>query len=284
MKRLLLTVATIGMLGVNMALVVPGVMAQGGGPGGGSVKWTQMPELSLNGVDVMATWVNNPAPPPSYLAPFNTIAADDFLCTQTGPVVGIRVWGSWLNDLADPTVTFHVSIHADVPVGVGSNPFSQPGAELWGLTLAPTQQRLYATSQERFYDAVSQMIMGTDTQVWQYNFIIPQNQAFQQTQGTIYWLEIQAQTVDANHVFGWKTRDPDPNHFGGGHYNDDATYGLNTTFGGSLVTWQPLQYPQTTNSADLAFVIETPEPSPWVLTALGGLLLLSLRWRGVRSS
>src|SRR5512137_3002215 len=72
--------------------------------------YPQLPDLSPNGLDVKAT------------AP--KILADDFLCTQTGPITDVHIWGSWLYDRLpydpatnqpDPTApTFKLSIHADV--------------------------------------------------------------------------------------------------------------------------------------------------------------------------
>src|SRR5205085_7160156 len=43
------------------------------------------------------------------------VLADDFICTNTGPVTDIHIWGSWLNDLVDPTPTFWLGIYYDVP-------------------------------------------------------------------------------------------------------------------------------------------------------------------------
>jgi len=47
-------------------------------------KWVQLPDLSPTGIDVYAT---NPK-----------VLADDFLCTQTGLITDIHIWGSWLGD------------------------------------------------------------------------------------------------------------------------------------------------------------------------------------------
>src|SRR5208283_5119845 len=49
------------------------------------VKYLQPP--NLQGLDV---WNNGP-----------WLLADDFVCTNSGPVSDIHIWGSWLNNLVD---------------------------------------------------------------------------------------------------------------------------------------------------------------------------------------
>src|SRR5438128_379175 len=80
---------------------------------GDPAKWVQLPDLQ-NGMDVLDTF--------SPILPYNKILADDFLCTQTGPITSIHIWGSWLNDNVprDPSglpipPLFDLSIHSDVP-------------------------------------------------------------------------------------------------------------------------------------------------------------------------
>ena len=46
--------------------------------------WPQLPDLSANGMDIDA---------------MQTILADDFTCTATGPITGIHVWGSFADDI-----------------------------------------------------------------------------------------------------------------------------------------------------------------------------------------
>src|SRR5262245_12758426 len=54
--------------------------------------YPQLPELTSTGLDVLAT-----AQGPGSASP-SKILADDWLCTFTGPVSDIHIWGSWLND------------------------------------------------------------------------------------------------------------------------------------------------------------------------------------------
>src|SRR5881628_2400901 len=79
LKQNLLTAAFIGIAASALADWNPGDPA----------KWVQMPDLQ-NGMDVLDTF--------SPILPYNKILADDFKCTQTGPITSIHIWGSWLND------------------------------------------------------------------------------------------------------------------------------------------------------------------------------------------
>ena len=230
--------------------------------------YPQLPDMSPNGLDIKAT------------AP--KILADDFQCTQTGPITDVHIWGSWLNDrlpydptgAIDPTApSFKLSIHLDVPAGPAPG-YSHPGQEVWSTYFNPGtyHARLWGPAQEHFYDPNVGQIIGTDTQVWQYNFLIPPAAAFVQQQGTIYWLDVQALMPTPDVMFGWKTS-------GSPHFLDDAVWG-DAPFGAPPTVWEPLVYPPGTplggQSMDLAFVI-TPEPASITLVGLGVLALIRRR-------
>ncbi len=146
----------------------------------------QLPDLD-NGMNVLA------------VEPL--ILADDFLCTETGPITDIHLWGSWLDDIfpnnsggvADPgEVAFHLSIHSDIPANAAM--YSTPGELLWEMDFLPGsfRNRPWATSTERFFDPLNNVVIGFDTHVIQYNFLIDPADAFVQTAGEIYWLDVQA--------------------------------------------------------------------------------------------
>src|SRR6266852_2010879 len=89
-------------------------------------KWLQLPDLTTNGLDVLATQPK--------------ILANDFLCTNSGAITGIHIWGSWTNDyIGSPT--FNVQIYSDQPTNL-ANPFSHPSLLLWSNTFTVGQ---YAT-------------------------------------------------------------------------------------------------------------------------------------------
>ncbi len=256
-------------------------------------KWVQLPDLSstgaITGMDVNATWRLGTAVPPVAQYPFVKVLADDFPCTTTGPITGIHVWGSWLNDQVNPNTTFHLSIHADVPGNPAAGVYSYPGSVLWQQDFTPGSyiSKPYAQASELFYDPNTNQILGQDTQVFLYNFPISLSTAFVQ-QGTaanpmVYWLDVQA-TVPGAEVFGWKTSV--------NHYGDDAAFADTTlplSMGGSLygpapspVFWQDMHYPAghpyAGQSIDQAFAITTvPEPASISLVALAGLMMLRRR-------
>jgi hypothetical protein len=62
--------------------------------------------------------------------------ADDFMCTQTGPITDISIWCSWKWDEFVPGITFfELGLWSDIPEGPDGH--SQPGEQLWGYFFSP---------------------------------------------------------------------------------------------------------------------------------------------------
>lgn len=269
MKRLLVT---------SLSVLLFTTVTMGDWTPGEPAKWVQLPDLQTTGMDVLAT---SPR-----------VLADDFLCTTTGPVTDVHLWGSWYRDQL-PTnaagvpdaaaVGFRLSIHRDIPADP-TNPYSTPGELLWEKSFQPGEfaVRLYADDiNEGWYDpAQGQYEVVGDHQAWQYNFFINPSDAFLQKGTTadpiVYWLDVEAFPVFepgiTRPLFGWKTSID--------HWNDDAVWGdpsITPPLG-----WQELRYPSAHpyagESIDLAFVL-TPEPASLALLALGGILSLRRRRR-----
>jgi hypothetical protein len=237
--------------------------------------YPQLPDLTPTGLDVLATrdpfFTGTPGP-------VWKILADDFLCTQTGPITDIHIWGSWLNDEPFTGVQFKLSIHANQPPDPTGGPSLPIDPPLWQTIMAPSTQPLYAslptgTPPEQFYDPNINQIVGTDRQIWQYNFVnIPE--PFIQQKGQIYWLDVQALVPDNSpFLFGWKTTNPqDPQT---PHFMDDAVFADTPAFGAPPITpYRPLVYPPDHPfaglSIDLAFVITgVPEPASFSLLGIG---------------
>jgi hypothetical protein len=254
-------------------------------PGDGfKMHYPQEPDIS-SGYDVLASLTDDASV---------KFLADDWLCTSTGPVADIHIWGSWLDDIMPPVPdhgTFILGIYDDLPIGDGSIPYSRPGNLLWQMQFRPGEYvaRYYSDAfDEQFYDVNIGQILGFDNGVWQYNFFIDPLDAFRQEEGNIYWLAVGnvdpdndgfINTLDLASVFagqnrfGWKTTNQP--------FNDTAVYldsasVLNTPVdligppGGAPspgLPWEPILLPWGT-PLDLAFVI-TPEPASIMLAFLG---------------
>jgi len=192
------------------------------------------------------------------------VLADDFLCTQSGPITDVHFWFSSKQDEDFQIDQIHVSIHSDDRSG----PFSKPGNLLWEYDFLPFQfsVRWYGEGQQGWYDPNEQIYTPNDhVNIWQCNIVnIPE--PFYQQQGTIYWLDLSLKATNLSEPgapahLGWKTSKSE-------HFEDDAVWGDYP-----CPDWQELKHPETGESLDLAFVI-TPEPTTigLLLFGLAGLI------------
>ncbi|MHC4527950.1 MAG: DUF7901 domain-containing protein, partial [Planctomycetota bacterium] len=222
-------------------------------------KWVQYPDLTdYNGIDVDATVESGDLGFP------RQVLADDFLCTESGELTGIHIWGSWLNDrlpFGDPAqVVFTLSLHTDIPDPDPTDPdnWSMPGNVLWYRTFGPDDFTVntWATDlKEGWYvPCVTPPVYYplADTVCWQYNFYLDPGEFIQEgtnDEPIVYWLDVQARPLDPNARFGWKSSQD--------HWNDDAVWGIGSEpfFG----PWNEMRYPFghrfEQQSIDLAFVI-----------------------------
>ena len=217
------------------------------------LKWFQPPDLTPDGMDVNATYdpTGGGLRPPYLLA-------DDFLCTQTGPVTEIHIFGSWVDDVlpqgSPAAVTFYLSFHPDVPAGT-IEPYSMPGPSFWNRTYGPGQfeVRVHAANiVEGWFDAPQTYVPLGDRVCYEYIFRLgPQDFVQEGTpqQPVVYWLNVQATPVQSDTYFGWKTSTS--------HWNDDGTYFMGMDDPGGQLPWQELRYPDLhplhPASIDLAF-------------------------------
>ena len=218
----------------------------------------------------------------------NGTLADDWQCSQTGPVSDIHFWISVQQappGTPPPVLQpFRVLIRSDVPAGtIPGVDYSTPGSILWSKTIDTTDAssykiRSYGSGNQGWYDPWSGYANYPDhTDFFQINLTnlgTATNPVFQQNQGTIYWLEIGMLNA---YDIGWKTADLNsyPAPWTGSHFMDDAVYSLGPN---PATTWQDMYYPGSTppKSLDLAFVI-TPEPATIAMLTFGMLMIRKKR-------
>jgi len=193
----------------------------------------------------------------------NIVLADDFLCTSTGPITDIHLWGSWLNDQHGTITSFWIGIYNDVPAVTNAanqkiTP-SHPGQNLlWqqSFGLGQYAENPYATGSEYFYNPTNNTIMGGDQSAWYYCFY-PTNPFIQQgtaNQPTNYWLAVSAQISDPVTLFGWKTSLIP--------YNDAAVWGTVDASGLPIGNWQSMTNPINQQQINLSFKLTTPTNTP----------------------
>jgi hypothetical protein len=217
-------------------------------------KWIQRPDLDVTGMDVHCT---DPL-----------ILADDFECDESGRIVDILIWGSWLDDYYPYNedaglVDFTLSFHEDIPADESPTGYSMPADPMWlrDFNAGEFTYGRHAAGLEEgwFYPPDDAYSWPADFTCWYYHFQIPAEEAFFQAGShnapRVYWLDVQARPHDPNTTFGWKTSLD--------HWNDDGVWGdgIEPYFG----PWRELRYPPSHNMAgesiDLAFRLITDPTS-----------------------
>ena len=232
------------------------------------------------------------------------VLADDWECSQTGPVSDVHFWFSSKGDALSPETgriqNIHLSIWSNDPGVPGELP-SRPKELLWwgdsenGDFLITSIRGPYTGDQGWYdpnlpFDSGFNPILSDHQNYWQVNIANILN-PFQQQKDEIYWLDIymvatpiENGTTPPEIELGWKTADTQryPEPYTGEHFMDDAFYGhLNPDATGKpLVDWigplEDLTDQAVPRSIDLAFVI-TPEPATMSLLCLGGLAIIYRR-------
>ena len=198
------------------------------------------------------------------------VLADDWLCTDPGPIDDIRFWfsaqGDWFDpygDLHAQISNIHVSIHANIPDPDGEGPeFSRPGALLWEADFPPDAPGVvferYSLGLQDWYDPDVEFV--ADDHVNTYECRIDSfPEPFIQEVDSVYWMDLSIATDDSMfpaNLLGWKTshRAYYPAGYADRHFMDDAVWG-----GLPLPFWLNLTYPagpHAGQSLDLAFVLD----------------------------
>ena len=217
-------------------------------------KWIQLPDLRETGMDVHCT------------EPI--ILADDFECRESGRIVDIIIWASWLDDYypwnEDPgAVDFTLSFHEDIPADENPAGYSIPADPVWWqrFPAGTFDFGVYADNlwEGWLYPPDSSYIWPADFTCWFYHFRIPVEEAFFQRGSEnaprVYWLDVQAVPHDPNTRFGWKTSWQ--------HWNDDAVWGdgIEPYYGAWFELRYPVGHEWEGESIDLAFKLVTDPTS-----------------------
>jgi hypothetical protein len=171
------------------------------------------------------------------------VTADDFMCTESGPITGIHFWGSWWMNQIGAINGFRVSIHGNIP----GPPYSTPGETLWTAYVTDFVETPMPPDSQGWYDPLQGFWDPADhVNYFRYDITdIPE--PFVQDSGTIYWLRIMAFVAGPGYpdapLWGWKTSLV--------HWEDDAVWALDDP----PYYWHPLEDPITGITLDLAFVI-----------------------------
>lgn len=194
--------------------------------------------------------------------------ADDWRCSETGLVEDVHFWISWQQNNVQPVTGFSLRIHSDIPDPDGSGPlYSMPAGDfLYERDFGPGEFTLVmmADDPQGWFDPLTGTSVTQDHRQWaQINVEdmdeYPDVDAFEQTVGEVYWLEIDGFGMPNA---GWKQS-------GSQQFRDDGVYW-------DSPRWLELTDPHTYESMDLAFVI-TPEPATLVLLAVAALALMRRR-------
>jgi hypothetical protein len=175
------------------------------------------------------------------------VAADDFMCTESGRITDIHIWGSWLWDVGMPIHGFFLSIHDNIP----GPPYSMPGAELWSAYITDFVEVPEGMGPQGWYDPFAPFWEIPNHDMYFRYDITNIPEPFCQDSGTIYWLNVMADLGPPGYMgfpepplWGWKTSLQ--------HYEDDAVWAVWTP---PVYDWLPLTDPITGLTLDLSFVI-----------------------------
>jgi len=168
--------------------------------------------------------------------------ADDWQCSETGPVTDIHFWISWRHDIVVDLPYIKIDIYSNNP-----QPPSKPLEQLWTRTFTPDQFVIKGpfTGDQGWLEPYGEYFLHDHLMYYQVNIKNIQ-QPFVQQNKTIYWLVIQMQLLYPIEL-GWKTSKD--------LFMDAAVWG-------SPGQWNPIIDPVEGTPINFAFVITGPPPIP----------------------
>jgi parallel beta-helix repeat protein len=202
---------------------------------------------------------------------YDVVVADDFQCAETGPITDIHIWGGWLTEEADginPDAVFEVCIFLNDPEGPGGWSVPAEDEPAWCHIFGPDEYNttlFYEKNEDdvTFWSPWDDDYFGDCSDIYQYDFCIDPEEAFQQEEGEIYWLSVrEIGSEEDDYYWGWLTAWP------WDEFEDDA---VTIDMQSGEPYWDDLWYPEGHpawvagfGSIPMAFVI-TGEPRcpPW---------------------
>jgi len=225
------------------------------------VKWDQLDNPSEQ---VVFSTVNDDG---------QTIAADDFLCDETGWITDIEFWGGYSDIFA--LNALRVTFWEDVPAtGLDE---SHPGQLLREIDLT---EACPCDELRRGW----QLLEGD-----RFKINLFEEDWFRQEAGTVYWIGIQG-LMDGHALFYWHFRDPgattsgDDATFAGDEHGLDSSFHIGWRTESEATTYTGTLPDDWFSSADLCFRLTgtaIPEPASICLVAAAAVLFgLGRRRRG----
>ncbi len=195
-------------------------------PGTPKMHWPQMPK------------------PDGWDVSFNDCSelADDFLCTESGPISYVRFWVSWKNNLVGNISNLGVTFWSDIPVWENPDGYSKPGSLLWQKVFTPNEIDIVPMDDnlQGWYNPFTNSWNLNDHTQWYQVTINNIPEPFIQEMGTVYWMEIDFGCLPN---IGWKESD-------GPQFNDASVHW-------NLTDWSPIYDPLNNAPLDLSFIISS---------------------------
>jgi len=208
-------------------------------PGRDILKFSQRPMLAttlvgpdgqtevFNGHDELSTawsFYNQQIPggPLDFAGYRGEFMADDFADKFASPVVHVKWWGSYLNQLTNPGLggvdKFLISFESDIPADPLTG-FSRPGEPLLNQVVRLDPDGVLTPGEGTFTEIIAHPV-SVDGPIYEYNAELHLGKEFFQEPDTVYWLKIVA-LVDVEP--GVDPNNPDANVIRWGWHNRDYT-------------------------------------------------------------
>jgi hypothetical protein len=223
----------LGILVVTLLIATNVAVLADWDPGDGhKMHWPQLPDE--DGWDVKSSWP--------------IVLADDWKCSESGPVEDIHFWGSYKNDTGHPIVlfaSFEIAIWSDLPADESPTGYSMPNVMLWNRSFEFVNARYLESEEWEGWYEPPDFFKERDHRVYyQYNIENITN-PFYQEKGKIYWLSVTTPMPEyvPKWDWGWKSSED--------YWNDNAVWGNYGEW-----DWKELyEPPYFEHKLDLSFVI-----------------------------